>query len=88
MALPSCTKISVGVMVAYVAYVSWTMYMLFFPSTCDDSKDPSRCVAPLHDGDSDYKASSLQRLLVHVMQTRVKCMRPAALCKRTFSGAH
>lgn len=61
MALLSCTKLSIGLMALYVAYVSWTMYMLFCPSRCDDSMDPSRCITPLHDGDSDYQASSLLR---------------------------
>ena len=60
MALLSCTKISVGLMAVYVSYVSWTMYLLFCPARCEESLDPSRCIPPLHDRDSDYKASSLQ----------------------------
>lgn len=76
MALMSCTKLSVGLMAVYVAYVSWTMYMLFCPSRCDDSMDPSRCIAPLHNGDSDYQVSSLQCPLLRARRMRAH----ATLC--------
>ena len=58
MALFSCTKLSIGLVAVYVSYVSWTMYMLFCPAKCDKLMDPSRCIAPLHDSDSEYKVSS------------------------------
>lgn len=73
MALLSCTKLSVGLMVAYVSYVSWTMYMLFFPALCDQASDPSRCITPLHDGDSSYKASDVTIKLISVVTSLMHC---------------
>ena len=55
MAVFSCTKITIVLVIAYFSYTFWAIVKLFYPTTCTPLKGPDNCSVPLFNEDTTFE---------------------------------